>query len=512
MELGRLNPMSPTSPTSPTSQTSQTSRAPSELFPPSSREDLRPAWWRSIEQRILAVLLVHDALAALIAYVVAFFLRIWVPLPMTTSLLPPELIAGPHSALVVALVTQFPLLYFFGLYDTRLLRHELSLLVAPLLALGVQLLVITGWYFFGDLMFPRSVLLIFTLVNLSLVIGSRVVARRVLRKGGEPMRIALVGQATEVVELARLLLESNASGHPVEIVGAVRTEGFGRAGERLPDSDLRWLGNIRDLSRIAREGRVDQVILVPSESGREGILDRVLRETDVPLPPRVAVVPSVHELLIGRLASLSIDDVPLIEIARDPREDVAFAIKAVTDYVLATLLLVLAAPVCMLAALAIRLTSPGSIFYQQRRVGQGGREFMMYKLRTMRTDAESETGPVMAFHGDGRVTAAGRFLRATRIDEIPQLLNVLNGTMSLIGPRPERPEFVEDLVREIPGYSERWLVKPGLSGLAQVRGEYDTSPAYKLKYDLAYIHNYSLLLDMRIMAETVKALLTRRGI
>jgi lipopolysaccharide/colanic/teichoic acid biosynthesis glycosyltransferase len=136
----------------------------------------------------------------------------------------------------------------------------------------------------------------------------------------------------------------------------------------------------------------------------------------------------------------------------------------------------------------------------------------MYKLRTMRVDAEGATGPVLARHGDERVTAVGRFLRETRIDEIPQLLNVLNGTMSLVGPRPERPEFVRRLVREIPGYGERLLVKPGVSGLAQVRGEYDTSARYKLKYDLAYIHNYSLLLDVRIMAETVKALLTRRGI
>ena len=161
-------------------------------------------------------------------------------------------------------------------------------------------------------------------------------------------------------------------------------------------------------------------------------------------------MPSVHELLIGRLASLSIDDVPLIEVARDPREELAFTIKTGLDYVLATALILFAAPVCAVAALAIRLTSPGPIFYRQRRVGQAGSEFMMYKLRTMRDGAEEETGPVLAYHGDARVTAAGRFLRATRIDEIPQLLNVLNGTMSLIGPRPERPEFVEGLVREIP--------------------------------------------------------------
>lgn len=476
---------------------------------------VRSGWRHSIEQRVLLLLLAADAGSVLVAYATAFVVRIWVPLPLTAHLLPPQLLEGPHSALALALVTQFPLLYFFGLYDTRLLRHDLSLLVSPLLALVTQLLVIAGWYFFrGDevVTFPRSVLLIFMLVNLGLVAASRFGVRRVLREGRRVLRVALVGQAREVAELGRVLREASSSGHAIEVVGAIRVEGFGPAGERVPDSDLEWLGGTRDLARIAEEGRIDQVVLVPSENGREGLLDRVLRATDVELPPRVAVVPSVHELLIGRLASLSIDDVPLIEVARDPRQDLAFAIKTGLDYVLATLLLLLAAPVCALAALAIRLTSPGPIFYRQRRVGQAGREFMMYKLRTMWIDAEHETGPVLAHHGDRRVTAAGRFLRATRIDEIPQLLNVLNGTMSLIGPRPERPEFVEQLVREIPGYAERWLVKPGLSGLAQVRGEYDTSAAYKLKYDLAYIHNYSLFLDIRIMAETVKALLTRRGI
>lgn len=475
---------------------------------------VRTGWRHSIEQRALLLLLAADALSVLLAYAAAFLVRIWVPLPLTAHLLPPQVFEGPHTALAVALVTQFPLLYFFGLYDMRLLRHELSLLVAPLLALTTQLLVIAGWYFFrGDeITFPRSVLLIFTMVNLGFVVASRFGVRRVLREGRRVLRVALVGQAREVAELSHVLREASSMGHAIDVVGAVRVEGFGPAGEAVPNSDLTWLGGTRDLARIADEGHVDQVILVPSESGREGLLDRVLRATDVALPPRVAVVPSVHELLIGRLASLSIDDIPLIEVARDPRQDLAFAIKTSLDYVLATLLLLLAAPVCAVAALAIRLTSPGPIFFRQRRVGQGGREFMMYKLRTMRHDAEEETGPVLAYQGDERVTAAGRFLRATRIDEIPQLLNVLNGTMSLIGPRPERPEFVEELVREIPGYAERWLVKPGLSGLAQVRGEYDTSAVYKLKYDLAYIHNYSLLLDIRIMAETVKALLTRRGI
>ena len=471
-------------------------------------------WGHSIEHRALLLLFLGDAASVLLAYVSAFELRIRVPLPMTAHLLPAQLMEGGLSALWIALFSQFPLLYFFGLYDTRLLRRDLSLFVAPLLALSTQLLVIAGWYFFRgeEASFPRSVLLIATLVNFFLVFSSRIAVRRVLRKGRRVLRVALVGQPREVAELGMVLSEAHASGHAIEVVGAVRSEGFGGSGESVPNSTLRWLGGTRDLERLSREEQLDQVILVPSESGREGLLDRVLRATDTAAPPRVAVVPSVHELLIGRLASLSIEDVPLIEVARDPRQDLGFTIKAGLDYVLATLLLIGAAPVCALAAVAVALTSSGSVFYRQRRVGQGGREFMMYKLRTMRDGAEQDTGPILAHVGDQRMTVVGRFFRATRIDEIPQLLNVLNGSMSLIGPRPERPEFVAKLVEEIPGYAERWLVKPGLSGLAQVRGEYDTSAAYKLKYDLAYIHNHSLLLDIRIMVETVKALLTRRGI
>jgi lipopolysaccharide/colanic/teichoic acid biosynthesis glycosyltransferase len=145
-------------------------------------------------------------------------------------------------------------------------------------------------------------------------------------------------------------------------------------------------------------------------------------------------------------------------------------------------------------------------------MGKDGKEFIIYKLRTMVDDAEAHTGPVLTFLEDDRVTWIGRFLRATRIDEVPQLFNVLNGTMSLVGPRPERPEFAQAFLQTIPGYAERLQVKPGLTGLAQVNGEYHTTPEYKLKYDLAYIYNYSLWLDMRIMAETVKVMLTKRGL
>ena len=152
------------------------------------------------------------------------------------------------------------------------------------------------------------------------------------------------------------------------------------------------------------------------------------------------------------------------------------------------------------------------MIYRQTRVGRGGVPFTIYKFRTMHEEAESDTGAVMAKKDDPRVTPLGRVLRASRLDELPQLWNVLRGDMSFVGPRPERPEFGDDYEREIQGYAERYRVRPGLTGYAQVNGEYHTSAATKLKYDLAYIHNRSLWLDLRILSETVKVMLTRRGV
>jgi exopolysaccharide biosynthesis polyprenyl glycosylphosphotransferase len=228
--------------------------------------------------------------------------------------------------------------------------------------------------------------------------------------------------------------------------------------------------------------------------------------------PRVSVVPSVYDILVGRISSGRIHDVPVIEVVKNPRDDLAYLVKRLTDFALSGFLVVVSLPVALLAAIAVKLGSRGPVFYRQRRVGQGGTQFTIWKFRTMLDHAEDASGPVLAQHVDHRVTPVGRFLRATRIDEIPQLWNVLNGTMSLIGPRPERPEFVRRYAEEIPGYLERLQVKPGLTGLAQVNGEYHTSPGYKLKYDLAYIYNYSIMLDLKIMAETVKVMVTRRGV
>jgi lipopolysaccharide/colanic/teichoic acid biosynthesis glycosyltransferase len=170
------------------------------------------------------------------------------------------------------------------------------------------------------------------------------------------------------------------------------------------------------------------------------------------------------------------------------------------------------APVLGLAALFVTATSRGGVFYRQKRVGKDGRVFELWKLRTMRPGAEIESGAVLATPDDPRRTTVGKLLRSARVDEIPQLWNVLRGDMSLVGPRPERPEFTARFSETVAGWELRHAARPGLTGLAQISGDYASEPEIKLRYDLAYLNNWSLGLDLAILLRTLPVILTRRGI
>lgn len=165
----------------------------------------------------------------------------------------------------------------------------------------------------------------------------------------------------------------------------------------------------------------------------------------------------------------------------------------------------------LVTAIAIKADSKGPVIYSQERVGLYGKTFKVYKFRSMRQDAEAKSGPVLAKEGDNRITKVGRFIRATRIDELPQLFNVLKGEMSIVGPRPERPFFVEQYVQERPEYSYRHNVKPGITGLAQIAGKYNTTAYDKLIYDLIYIQEQSVKTDLIIMLQTFKVLITKES-
>ena len=253
------------------------------------------------------------------------------------------------------------------------------------------------------------------------------------------------------------------------------------------------------------------MVLASSNAGwRAGLLDGLAEAR--PAHASVLSLPGPYESLIGRMRYRWVHDLPLIEVVRETEWRINWPLKRLLDLVGGSVLLLVASPLMILCALAVRLTSPGDVLYRQTRIGRGQKSFILYKFRTMRQDAEAESGEVLAQPGDPRLTPIGAFLRRYRLDELPQLFNVLQGTMSLVGPRPERPGFVQRYLAEVPGYAERFSLAPGLTGLAQVNGDYYSSPQNKLRYDLAYLANWSLWLDLSILLRTVKIVLTSRGV
>lgn len=221
---------------------------------------------------------------------------------------------------------------------------------------------------------------------------------------------------------------------------------------------------------------------------------------------RVFLSSNFENILSVNNRIMNIDDESLIAVSKfeiSPEND---TIKRMVDIVLSLIMLIVTSPIMLLAAILIKLTSKGPILYKQIRVTKGDKEFNIYKFRSMRIDAEDLSGPVLAKAEDPRITMIGKYLRSLRIDELPQLFNVLKGDMSLIGPRPERPFFVDEFKKQNPNYYLRHTVRAGITGYAQVYGKYSTDFNSKLRFDLLYIKNYTLILDIQILFQTVKIL------
>jgi exopolysaccharide biosynthesis polyprenyl glycosylphosphotransferase len=347
-------------------------------------------------------------------------------------------------------------------------------------------------------LFPRSVLLVYIALDAIALPLWRVMLDRLFP---QPRRRAVIVGTGEAASLIAEAIRR----HPwtgVEVVGLVGAEGGERPG-------LPVLGPVEELTGIAERERIDEVIVTSEESSWK---DRISERIPADWRADLLVWPSPFETMIGRLRFRIVGDLPLLEARMRPIEGVGAVVKRVFDVAASAAMLILSLPILLAAALAVAATSRGGVLYRQERVGKDGRPFQLWKLRTMRRGAEVETGAVLASPGDPRVTAIGRSLRALRIDEIPQLWNVLAGDMSLVGPRPERPEFTSRFAESVSGYRLRLSARPGLTGLAQVSGDYSTEPEIKLRYDLAYLNNWSLGLDLSILLRTLPVILTRRGV
>lgn len=297
----------------------------------------------------------------------------------------------------------------------------------------------------------------------------------------------------------------------MEVLGYIQVNGKSVDPETgIDQSEV--IGHLDNISDIIEERQI-QDVLVAVEPERRSDLIEVISKVDHP-DITLKLLPDFYQLVSGLNKTNQIFGMPIIEISPEPMPLWEKGVKRLMDIFVSLIVLVLTLPFLGVIAILIKMGSKGPVIYKQLRVGRNGRLFTMYKFRTMYEDAESKTGPTWAQENDPRVTKIGYWLRKLRIDEIPQLVNVLRGTMSLVGPRPERPHFVDQFKHQIPLYTRRLRVRPGITGWAQVKWKYDSSlddVKEKTKYDLFYVENISLRMDLKILIITVLTMIKGKG-
>lgn len=283
---------------------------------------------------------------------------------------------------------------------------------------------------------------------------------------------------------------------------------YGLEKSTLKFADLDSKNKLNEAETINQIAACDIVLI--GESLPVELKEHILRLANENMK-MVILVPTLYEISCSKMYLWQIDDLPTQRVSRMLLTLEQRALKRTLDIVVATLAILILWPVMLITAVIVKLDSPGPAIYSQVRVGRFGKEFKVHKFRSMRQDAEAKTGPVLAGENDPRITKFGHFMRATRLDELPQLFNVLKGEMSIVGPRPERPFFVEQFIKEKPEYAYRHNVKPGITGLAQIAGKYNTTAYDKLVYDLIYIQNVSVVNDLILMLQTLKVLITKES-
>ena len=415
---------------------------------------------------------------------------------------------GIWKTLLIAGVAQ-TCLYYADLYNLKIVSDRRELLIRIVQALGAASFILAAVYFWvPDLVIGRGVFMIAAFFVIAVVVAWRVVFEWLSRTGPRE-RLLLVGTSPAAVGLARELYERR---HDlgVEIVGFVDPDPA-RVGAPVINPGV--IGTIDDIPSIVRARGIDRVVVSLVDARGKLPMDKLL---EMRLDRGVAFdhLPTVYEEYTGKIAVENLRPSWLIFSEGFRKSAVVEAAKRAIDVLLAAAGLVVLSPVMLLVGLLVRLTSPGPSLYHQQRVGRHGRLFTVHKFRSMRQDAERDTGAVWASSTDSRITPVGKFLRRTRLDELPQLWNVLTGDMSLVGPRPERPEFVSKLEETIPYYGLRHTIRPGLTGWAQIRYTYGASiedALEKLQYDLFYIKHLAIAFDLVILIQTVKTVLLRRG-
>src|SRR5262252_10477150 len=420
-----------------------------------------------------------------------------------------EFEGGWLKALLIVAVCQLTL-HYSDLYDLRGVTGIRDLTVRLTSALGTTSLVLAFLYYLAPhWIIGRGVFLISVVFMIAFVVAWRAAFAWLTRRVSPRERLLLVGTNAAAVELARELFARRQE-LGVDIVGFVDPDPS-RIGAPVINPGV--VGAIDDIPALISRLNVDRVVVSLSDARGKLPMDRLL---DIRFSNGVTFdhLASVYEEYTGKIAVENLRPSWLIFSEGFRKTRLLMAAKRGLDIVFAVIGLIVGLPIMLVVGVLVKCTSRGPMLYHQTRVGLRGHEFTVHKFRTMRQDAERATGPVWSTANDSRVTGVGGFLRRTRLDEMPQLWNVLKGEMSFVGPRPERPEFVRELTEKIPFYGQRHVLKPGVTGWAQIRYTYGASvedAIEKLQYDLYYIKNLSIALDLVILLETLKTMIMRRG-
>ena len=406
----------------------------------------------------------------------------------------------------ITLVCQTTILYN-DLYFVNLKDRNRLLFIKLLQSLGAtSVLLSIAYFFFPSLIIGRGIFIITMIALIPILLLWRIffVNMSLFRKDND--KLLIIGTGELAVEIGRKIVDDGYAGY--KVAGFI-DEDKSRVGESLFNPKI--IGTYDDISSIVQKERTGKIIVSMQEMRGIFPIDQLLKLRLDGIEVEDGI--SFYEKISGKIHVSHLKPGWLIFSEGFRRRRIEMG-KRITDIFLASFGLILASPVMLLTALLIRLESAGPVFFRQERVGEGEKVFPLLKFRSMKVDAESETGPVWANVNDDRVTKIGKFIRKLRIDEIPQMINVLKGDMSFVGPRPERAHFIAMLEKEIPYYSLRHNVKPGITGWAQIRYPYGASvedAREKLQYDIYYIKNMSLLYDFTIVLETIKTVILGQG-
>ncbi len=446
-----------------------------------------------------------DVAAVTAAAVLSYYLRFYWPLgDLYPPLWQPKVINyflfGALLGVVYVMVS-----WTYRGYATRLrvpLEQEVGrILRGSLLAMGVVMALI---FFYREFQYSRLVFLMTLVLMIPALIISRALYQRLqialFKKGVGVQRVALWGAGDVAAKLWQDFQQGRTQGF--ELVGAIG---------KPPVPGAPSLGDVALLKTLVFEHDLDLLVMAPPPDEEE-LMNDVMRAAEG-VAIELLYCPAAVEITKSRIKVTDVGGRPILRMKTIPMAGWRYAVKRSMDFAFSALFLLCFSWLYGLLALAVWLDSGKPIFYRQRRIGMDGREFDMIKFRTMRTDAETASGPVWAKRGDPRATRVGRFLRRWSLDELPQFWSIMRGDMSLVGPRPERPHFVEEFSKHIPQYLDRHRVKSGLTGWAQVcglRGS-DSTIEERTEFDLFYIENWSLWFDLRILFKTVAEVIRGRG-